>query len=227
MSRPTVRDQIMTLLKLRGAQTAADLAEELGVSPMAIRQHLQSLKAEAWVSYREDRRPMGRPVKLWHLTEQARSRFPDSHSDLVLDLLRSTERVFGEEGVNRIIAERQERQVQNYRQQLAECGAGKDWKETAVAIAHFRHQEGYMAEVLTETEDSLLLVENHCPICVAAQSCHGLCRAELEVFQTLLGSEVTVERVEHILQGDRRCAYRVEKRPNCPSAVTPQDEESV
>jgi len=227
MSRPSVRDQIITQLKLRGAQHAAELAEELGVSPMAIRQHLQVLKGEGWVRYQEDHRPLGRPVKLWSLTEQSHSRFPDSHSDLTLDLLWSAARVFGEEGLHRMIADRQQRQVQSYRQQLAEAGAAKDWQSTTVAIAHFRNQEGYMAEVLPDSDESLLLVENHCPIHVAAQGCQGLCHAELEVFQSLLGPEVTVERVEHIMQGDRRCAYRVTKRPHCPSGVTPQDEASA
>ncbi|MEH2424791.1 MAG: hypothetical protein V7K48_28990 [Nostoc sp.] len=33
--------------------------------------------------------------------------------------------------------------------------------------------------------------------------------SELQVFTRLLGSTVNIERVEHILSGDRRCAYRV------------------
>jgi predicted ArsR family transcriptional regulator len=58
-------------------------------------------------------------------------------------------------------------------------------------------------------EGSMLLIENHCPITSAAKSCNLLCRSELEVFKTLLGPAVSVERVEHLMQGDRRCAYRV------------------
>lgn len=55
----------------------------------------------------------------------------------------------------------------------------------------------------------LLLVENHCPICTAARVCQGFCRSELEVFRDVLGPEVEVERVEHVLAGGRRCAYRI------------------
>ena len=54
-----------------------------------------------------------------------------------------------------------------------------------------------------------LLIENHCPICAAATACQGFCRAEREVFEQALGNEVSVERTEHIVGGDRRCAYRV------------------
>jgi predicted ArsR family transcriptional regulator len=71
-----------------------------------------------------------------------------------------------------------------------------------------------MAEVIEQSSNALLLVENHCPICAAAETCQKLCSTELEVFRTVLGSAVTVERMEHILQGDRRCAYRVSQSAN-------------
>ncbi|MCY7282030.1 MAG: HTH domain-containing protein, partial [Cyanobacteria bacterium CAN_BIN43] len=67
-AKQKVKDQILHLLKMQGAQTATDIAEQVQVSPMAIRQHLQRLQAERWVTYQEERRPLGRPVKLWELT---------------------------------------------------------------------------------------------------------------------------------------------------------------
>ena len=57
--------------------------------------------------------------------------------------------------------------------------------------------------------DGFLLVENHCPICVAATECQGFCRAERDVFARALGPGVSVERTEHIVAGGRRCAYRI------------------
>jgi predicted ArsR family transcriptional regulator len=206
-AKPKIKHQILYLLKQRGEQTATALAEQLEVSPMAIRQHLQSLKAEGLVSYREDRRPLGRPVKLWHLTERSISYFPDSHADLMLDLMRGVEAVFGQEGLTKLLADRAARQIQAYQSRLLQMDA-HHWQSRVRAIAQLRTQEGYMAEVI-EQADGLLLVENHCPICTAAQTCVGLCVAELEVFRAVLGEGVTVERVEHLLDGDRRCAYLV------------------
>lgn len=208
-SKQKVRDQVLYLLKMQGAQTATVLANQVQVSPMAIRQHLQSLKAEQLVTYHEDRRPTGRPVKLWQLTERSVRHFPDSHAELLLDLIRSVQVVFGDEGLQKLITDRSRRQLQSYSTRLAEMGTAVDWQQKVRAIARLRSQEGYMAEVVEQSDQSLLLVENHCPICVAAQACHGLCQAELEVFKAVLGATVTVERVEHILNGDRRCAYLV------------------
>ncbi|MCU1365454.1 MAG: MarR family transcriptional regulator, partial [Ilumatobacteraceae bacterium] len=53
------------------------------------------------------------------------------------------------------------------------------------------------------------LIEHHCPICVAATECQGLCRSELEVFRAVLGPEVVVTREQHVLSGDTRCSYRI------------------
>ena len=80
-------------------------------------------------------------------------------------------------------------------------------------LARLRTEEGYMAEVKPERNGSFLLLENHCPICAAASACQGFCQTELDLFRTVLGSDVSVERVEHIVAGDRRCAYRITPAP--------------
>jgi len=71
-----------------------------------------------------------------------------------------------------------------------------------------------MAEWSKERDGTLLLVENHCPICAAAAACPSLCRDELSVFKTAIGKGIPVERVEYILAGGRRCAYRIGRAPN-------------
>eukprot|EP01034_Spumella_vulgaris_P034247 gene34247-42231_t len=77
----------------------------------------------------------------------------------------------------------------------------------AVEAAVLRDAEGYMAETEVQPDGSLLLIENHCPICAAATSCQGFCRSELQVFQRVLGEGCQVERAEHLLSGARRCVY--------------------
>jgi len=60
-------------------------------------------------------------------------------------------------------------------------------------------------------------VENHCSIAKAARLCPKLCGGELSLFRTLLGEDVSVDRVEHILSGDRCCSYRITERPIEPA----------
>lgn len=207
--KQTSKQRILHLLKLRGDLTTSALAEALAVSPMAVRQHLQGLKADGLVTCASMRQPLGRPIKLWRLAQAATKRFPDRHADLMLDLLNSVEAVFGSAGVEALLAERSSRQIKTYCDRLSPNSHTIPWQAQVAAIARLRDQEGYMAEVVEQPDGTVLLVENHCPICVAATACQGLCKAELGVFQAVLGPAVTVERVEHVLQGDRRCAYRI------------------
>lgn len=201
-----IKDQLLHILKVEGAQTASSLAESLGVSPMAVRQHLQGLKQKGWVTYGEQRQPVGRPVKRWHLTDAAQSLFPNSHEDLVLGLLESAEQLLGAKGLETIIRHRTEKQIQKYQVVMENV---EHWRDRTHILAQLRTQEGYMAEVIDQEDGSVLLVENHCSICVAAQQCPRLCVSELEVFTTLLGDTVSIHRQEHILAGDRRCAYHI------------------
>jgi predicted ArsR family transcriptional regulator len=205
--KPKAKQQILYLLKVKGAQTAAELAKALQVSPMAVRQHLQALQTEQRVTYQAENRALGRPVKLWQLTEAGDRLFPDSHGDLMVNLLRDIQTVFGAEGLQKLLAERTQRQIQTYRTQLSD--RTHDWQQRVLALAKMRSLEGYMAEVIEQADQTLLLVENHCPICAAAQTCQQFCHSELEVFQAVLGADLQVERLEHILHGDRRCAYQI------------------
>ena len=209
-SRARARDGVLFQLKMRGEQTAAQLAKKLGVTPMAVRQHLGALEEEALVSYRDERRRVGRPARVWRLTERAAQRFPDSHAELTVDLLDSMRQVFGEEGTLQLIRARTRRQLRDYRDRLP--GRDAPVQRRVAALARLRRDEGYMAEWSRERDGSFLLVENHCPICAAASACQGLCSEELGLFRRVLGRDVTVERSEHILRGARRCAYRIAAR---------------
>ncbi len=201
-----VKRQILHLLKVKGQQPAVDLAQQLDVSPMAIRQHLQTLQGEQLVTYTEQRQAVGRPLKFWRLTDKAMEIFPDRHNDLTQSLLEGIVKVFGESGLEVLIAERTRRQIDAYTTLLDRQDS---WQEKVVALAGIRTNEGYMAEAVEESPDVWLLNENHCSIATAAQTCSSFCRSEWEVFQALLGAEVRIDRVEHLLNGDRRCAYRI------------------
>src|SRR5215469_12238487 len=78
------QEGVLYQLKTRGPQTAAQVAKRLGVTPMAVRQHLYRLAAAGEVAFSDERRQVGRPARVWRLTEAAASRFPNSHGDLTI-----------------------------------------------------------------------------------------------------------------------------------------------
>jgi predicted ArsR family transcriptional regulator len=149
---------------------------------------------------------MGRPAKLWQLTPAANNLFPERYAELTLSLLDSMREAFGEEGLDRLLEIRTRQQIADYGEKLPPEASLEQRLE---ALAAKRTDEGYMAEIQSLEDGSFLLIENHCPICAAATACTGLCRQELEVFQTVLGQDAVIERTEHIVAGERRCVYQV------------------
>lgn len=200
------RRAVLDLLKRDGPSEAPDLAAMLEVTDMAVRQHLYSLEEEGYVETITVPRPRGRPAKKWALTEKSNRYFPDAHAELTADLLTAMQAVLGDAGMEALLAERTRAQKQAYAKEL---GTRKSLRGRLDALAALRTDEGYVAAV-EKQGDGYLLVENHCPICVAARACSGLCAAELAVFQHALGPDVDVERTDHILAGARRCAYRIQ-----------------
>lgn len=207
-SPSTVRTRrvIVKLLKQDGPTEATVLSNQLNVTPMAIRQHLYELQKEGLVTYTEEPRPMGRPAKLWRLTPAADRLFPDGYAELTLSFIHSVKEAFGEAGLDRLINIRTRDQIAAYQRQLDKQ---KSLKKRLEALATLRSNEGYMAEIQPTGDGEFLLIENHCPICAAATVCTGFCAKELEVFQSVLGEDVLVERIQHIIAGDRRCVYRI------------------
>jgi predicted ArsR family transcriptional regulator len=198
---------VLSLIKREGPVSADSLAGKLNLTAMAVRQHLAALAAEGLASFAEQARARGRPVQMWSATPKANVYFADSHSALAADLVTQMKKAFGDDGMERILELRTAEQEKTYR---AKTDAARSLKGKLDSLAKIRSAEGYMAEVRREEETGdWLFVENHCPICAAARLCTGLCREELALFNRVLGKEVKVERLSHILAGAGRCAYRV------------------
>jgi predicted ArsR family transcriptional regulator len=204
----TPADRLLFLLKTRGPQTAADLGTRLQITAEAARQQLLRLSAEGMVSTKSEVHGVGRPAQVYHLTPAAQRRFPDTHAELAAQLIGEIREVLGEDAMEKLIQVRETGTRKRYDALL--CGEQSLARKIA-RLAEIRNKEGYMANWEKEEGESYLLVENHCPICAAASACTGFCRSEKAIFEHVLGRNVRVERVEHLLAGARRCAYRISK----------------
>lgn len=207
MKSDNSQGKILHLIKTRGPRTVAELARELGMTKMGVRQHLAQLVQARLLKTEQRPSRRGRPGSQWCLTQAGHRSFADGHESLTAALIRSVTTVFGEQGLDRLIEQRTLEALASYRAAMRDCSS---LQERVHRLARLRSDEGYMAWVERDDED-YLLIENHCPICAAAQICQGFCRSELETFQAVLGDGVKVERTDHIFAGARRCAYRISK----------------
>jgi predicted ArsR family transcriptional regulator len=207
--------RILERLKRTESATAPELAAAFGLTDTAVRQHLEALEVAGMV----DRAPTapsgrGRPPVAWRLSDEAYGLFPDRHADLTVELLAAIRVALGDEGLAQVIARRADGQRTAYRNALPDP-ATTPISDRVARLADLRTAEGYLAEAVPDDDGAVLLVEHHCPIADAARTCTGLCQSELELFRTVLGADVVVERTQHLVAGDQRCAYRVR-----PAAAT-------
>jgi predicted ArsR family transcriptional regulator len=197
--------RVLHALKSAGPQTAEALGRKLGMTAVGARQHLARLQEEDLVAAVDQSEGVGRPKRIWSLTEAGHARFPDNHAGLTLELITAIRKTGGEAMLDQVIEAREKSALVTYRRALDGAASLKD---KVKRLAKIRSEEGYMASTTTD-DGAVLLIENHCPICVAAKACQGFCRSELALFRETLGDEVSVAREEHIVAGARRCVYRI------------------
>ena len=87
------RQSILNILKERGQTTVEQLSDELKLTPVTIRHHLDILRSEGLVEAPkvQRRQSPGRPQHIYTLTEHAANYFPKNYvafADLTLQELR-------------------------------------------------------------------------------------------------------------------------------------------
>ncbi len=207
MDQSSTNDRVLLQLKSRGPQTAKDIAAAFSMTVMGAHKVLGVLADAGLVRHIDVASGRGRPCRVFSLTEAGHGRFPNRHAELNAELIGIIRAEFGQDGLDRLIAEREARQKARY------AGTKEaSLTDKVVLLAEARALEGYMAHAERLDDGSLLLVEDHCPICAAASACPGFCRSELDIFRDVLGSEAEVTREEHLMSGGRRCTYRIKPK---------------
>jgi predicted ArsR family transcriptional regulator len=208
------RDRVTGLLLEHGPQTAAELAARLGVSPAAVRRHLDALAASGRVTERmtrEAHRGRGRPARRFLLTEQGRSAFPHAYDDLALTALRHVAATGGPDAV-RAVAEAQlagleQRASTAVEQATRADGAPADRAiQRAGALAAALSAEGYAATA-SAISGGGQLCQHHCPVAHVAAEFPQLCEAETAVIGRLVGTHV--QRLATIAHGDGICTTHI------------------
>lgn len=209
MNEGGTRQALLELLKRKGELDVAAMAEALGISNVAVRQHLSLLEQAGQVTARQVRRPVGRPARLFRLTEEAEAEFPQSSDTVALDLLARLEKLMGAEALEQLFEARMKDLLKAYGERLK---GAVTLPEKLKVLAQIRDEEGYLAAAAeapeAEAQGGIKLVEHHCPIFAIAKQHPSVCRYEKELFRRVLGVK-DLKRTEHIRMGGKACVYQV------------------
>jgi predicted ArsR family transcriptional regulator len=213
------RHAVARLLLEQGPVTAASVAEQLGLSPTAVRRHIDALVADGEATSREaprlGQRGRGRPAKFFLLTEQGRARFGHAYDDLAVAALRFLAEQGGEEAVRTFAERRVSAFVDQHRAAIvAQPDAAARAKALAVALT----REGYAASA-RHVGAGEQLCQHLCPVAHVAAEFPQLCETETAAFADLLGTHV--QRLATIARGDAVCTTHIPNTPRIPDGGEP------
>ncbi|MFB9239061.1 helix-turn-helix transcriptional regulator [Plantactinospora siamensis] len=203
------RDRLTRLLLVRGAATAAQLGAALGLSPAAIRRHLDAMQVDGDVIAREQPvrggRQRGRPAKIFLLTDAGRVRCgTHTYDGMATAALRWIARHAGPDAVDAFANEQVAALEARCRSAMAD--AGEDPLARAEALAGALTAEGYAANASTIASGGQLC-QHHCPVAHVAAEFPQLCEAETAVISRLVGTHV--QRLATIAHGDGVCTTHI------------------
>lgn len=198
-------ERAVGMLKSAGPQPLSALARELMVTVEGARFQMLKLAKDGLVTSTATVAGRGRPQQLWSLTDLGHTRFPDTHAALTVKLMEVMKETLGEQAVAKVISANGDKGTNRY---LLELNGLKDLESRIRKFVAIRSKEGYMAQYVKD-DNGFILIENHCPICAAAQANREICKAEFKTLQGVFGEGVLITRVEYIIEGGRRCAYRI------------------
>ena len=201
---------VFVALKRRGEASADELAEALGITPSAVRQHLAALKSAGLVASRQERGRPGRPADLHHSTDLGEALFSRSSGDLSVELLGHIEEE-DPQLIGRVFERRRHRRVEQARDQLA----GKSLDEQVTILAKILDGEGYLADFDKLSDGSYRMNLHSCAIWAVASRYGQACATELEFLREVL-PETEIARVAHKMAGAYVCGYEIRPRAAKP-----------
>lgn len=200
----STRREIVNILRTAGPMTVGELGDRLGITHVAVRRHLTSLERDGLITSIQERLPMGRPTRVYSLTDAADDLFPKKYGSLtleVLDFLNNVE----PELVEKFFAARGQNLINRYGPDVSQ---GASVEERVARLAEIQVGNGYLANWEKNEDGTLVIREFNCPVHQVSRKYEHACAHELEFFKTVLGTE-NVERVECIAKGGNCCRYAV------------------
>ncbi|MEO3814511.1 winged helix-turn-helix transcriptional regulator [Sphaerisporangium sp. B11E5] len=201
------RARVARLILEHGPINAAALGERLGLTPAAVRRHLDTLLAEGMIEPRAARprgqRGRGRPAKLFVITDRGRGAFVHAYDGLAGGALRFLAERAGENAV----ADFARAQMSGLVGRLAPALRDVPADERVRVLAEALTADGYAASSSEAKSGGEQLCQHHCPVAHVAAEFPQLCEAETEAFGRLLGTPV--QRLATIAHGDGVCTTHV------------------
>ena len=183
--------------------TINDLAKAVKINPISVRHHIGKLEAEGLVDSAEERHGVGRPRRVYYLTEAGRERFPARTIRFTNALLNQLKEQLAPELYDQLFISMADTISEKY---ASPDLRHLDLTERLALIEDWLTKEGFSVQVERD-EKQILIKETGCPYFYVGQSHSEVCAIDKALISKVLSADP--QRTTCLLSGDSHCTYVV------------------
>jgi DeoR family transcriptional regulator, suf operon transcriptional repressor len=196
----TTRERVMQTLLARERCTINDLAGLVEINPISVRHHIARLEAEGLVNSEEERHGVGRPRRMYYLTEKGREQFPTRYIRLTMRLLEQLKETVPGPVIDHLFTQIAQEMASDARAEAA----GLSVEQRLELVRHLLNSEGFNVEV-EKQGDNYLIRESNCPYYHVGQNHPEICSVDQTLISTIL--DIPAQKIQCLLRGDAHCTY--------------------
>lgn len=206
------RDKVLEILLKKQRCTINEIAEEVGINHISVRHHISKLEASGRVSSEEENIGVGRPRKVYFLTNQGMEDFPQRYLTFSIRLVEQLKDTLPPQTVKKLFKEIATDMVNDHTAQVDLSGL--DLRERLTLISQLLEHEGFTIEIINN-EDGFQIREISCPYKHVGEEHPEICLVDETIIEQVLATNI--EKTHCVLTGDPYCAYNA---PNETEKVT-------
>ncbi|MBI1889953.1 MAG: HTH domain-containing protein [Burkholderiales bacterium] len=200
------KDLLKHLQSHKTGLTVDELANELGITRNAVRQHLASLEGDGLVIQSDSRPSGGRPQHLYVLTEKGKECFPRHYSWFAQLLVDSITQEVGEAGLRARLEAMGEKVAD---QLLRQHPPMTNRQEKTHALTDVMQHLGYEASVQEKAGQAVIEADN-CVFHTLAMQNPEVCHFDLALMSKFTNSEIDHEQC--MARGAHVCRFKLKAK---------------
>lgn len=198
------RESVLKNLLNRQRCTINELAEAVQINPISVRHHIAKLEAEGLVSSEEERHGVGRPRRIYFLTELGMERFPSRYLAFTSRLLEQIKGSVSQEALNSLLAQVAADMAEAHFSDIDMENLSPE--ERIKLLEHILREEGFGIQI-ERKEGQFIIKETSCPYFHVGQEHPEVCIVDRILISKVL--DTPVEKITCMLDGDSLCSYVV------------------
>ncbi len=198
--KESTRKAILNSIRTKGRISVNELAETVGISPVSVRHHLSSLAAEQLIQFEEERKGVGRPLKLYSLTEHAFEQTPGHYLSLTNRILERMKNNLSTDEMLALFEDIADGMASELDPEFEDF----PMKEKLSVISEFLSKEGFSVEI-EQKGNTITFHELTCPYYHISREHPEVCAISKIFISNALG--VPAHRQQWLLKGDAHCSF--------------------